>query len=105
MPVDYLTPTEFSRYHRAWYARPWFYLPLALVVVVLVAGLLAGAVVMAIKRIKVTRCLAIGSASRPAGSRRSATMTLASNLGRSSRLGNLRCNTHAPAHNLCLPNL
>src|SRR4029434_71117 len=41
MPVDYLTPTEFSRYHRAWYARPWFYLPLALVVVVLVAGLLA----------------------------------------------------------------
>ena len=41
MPVDYLTPTEFSRYHRAWYARPWFYLPLVLVVVVLVAGLLA----------------------------------------------------------------
>ena len=41
MPVDYFTPTEFSRYHRAWYARPWFYLPLALVVVVLVAGLLA----------------------------------------------------------------
>jgi penicillin-binding protein 1A len=41
MPVDYLTPTEFSRYHRAWYARPWFYLPLALVVVVLVAALLA----------------------------------------------------------------
>jgi len=41
MPVDYLTPTEFSRYDRAWYARPWFYLPLALVVVVLVAGLLA----------------------------------------------------------------
>ena len=41
MPVDYLTPTEFSRYHRAWYARPWFYLPLALVVFVLVAGLLA----------------------------------------------------------------
>ena len=41
MPVDYLTPTEFSRYHRAWYARPWFYLPLALVVVLLVAGLLA----------------------------------------------------------------
>ena len=41
MPVDYLTPTEFSRYHRAWYARPSFYLPFALVVVVLVAGLLA----------------------------------------------------------------
>ena len=35
MPVDYLTPTEFSRHHRAWYARPWFYLPLALVVVLL----------------------------------------------------------------------
>ena len=41
MPVDYLTPTKFSRYHRAWYARSWFYLPLALVAVLLVAGLLA----------------------------------------------------------------
>ena len=41
MPVDYLTPTEFSRHHRPWYARPWFYLPLALAAVLLVAGLLA----------------------------------------------------------------
>ena len=37
MPVDYYTPTEFSRYERAWYARPWFYLPLIVVVVLLLA--------------------------------------------------------------------
>ena len=41
MPVDYYTPTEFARAERAWYARPWFYLPLMLVLVVVVAGLLA----------------------------------------------------------------
>ncbi|MGI8958044.1 MAG: penicillin-binding protein 1A [Chthoniobacterales bacterium] len=41
MPVDYFTPTEFSRYQRAWYARPWIYLPLILVVVALLAFLLA----------------------------------------------------------------
>jgi 1A family penicillin-binding protein len=41
MPVDYFTTTEFSRYERAWYARPWFYLPLVLALVLLVAGLLA----------------------------------------------------------------
>jgi len=41
MPVDYFTPTEFSRYERAWYARPWVYLPLVFFVVLLVAGLLA----------------------------------------------------------------
>jgi penicillin-binding protein 1A len=41
MPVDYYTPTEFSRYDRAWYARPWFYLPLILIVAVCAAALLA----------------------------------------------------------------
>nr|MBA3544172.1 transglycosylase domain-containing protein [Chthoniobacterales bacterium] len=41
MPVDYYTPTEFSRDERAWYARPWFYLPLIVGVVLLLAGLLA----------------------------------------------------------------
>ena len=41
MPVDYYTPTEFSRQQRAWYARPWFYLPVILVLVVFLAGLLA----------------------------------------------------------------
>ena len=41
MPVDYYTPTEFSRYERAWYARPWFYLPVIVVLVLLLAGLLA----------------------------------------------------------------
>ncbi|HEY3602127.1 MAG TPA: PBP1A family penicillin-binding protein [Chthoniobacterales bacterium] len=40
MPVDYYTPTEFARDERAWYARPWFYLPVALVLVVLIAGLI-----------------------------------------------------------------
>ncbi|HEY3662551.1 MAG TPA: PBP1A family penicillin-binding protein [Chthoniobacterales bacterium] len=41
MPVDYFTPTEFSRYQRAWYARPWVYLPLILLVVALLAFFLA----------------------------------------------------------------
>jgi penicillin-binding protein 1A len=41
MPVDYYTPTEFSRYKRAWYARPWFYVPLILVLVLLGGALLA----------------------------------------------------------------
>ncbi|HEY1770023.1 MAG TPA: PBP1A family penicillin-binding protein [Chthoniobacterales bacterium] len=41
MPVDYFTPTEYARARRAWYARPWFYLPLGLFLVVVVAGLLA----------------------------------------------------------------
>ncbi|MEO7168382.1 MAG: PBP1A family penicillin-binding protein [Spartobacteria bacterium] len=41
MPVDYFTPTEFSRYDRAWYARPWFYLPVGLFLVVVVVSLLA----------------------------------------------------------------
>src|SRR5262245_5205354 len=41
MPVDYYTPTEFSRYDRAWYARPWFYLPVILIVAVCAAALLA----------------------------------------------------------------
>ncbi len=39
MPVDYFTPTELSRYDRPWYMRPWIYVPLALLVVVLLAGL------------------------------------------------------------------
>ncbi|MGH8093032.1 MAG: penicillin-binding protein 1A [Chthoniobacterales bacterium] len=41
MPVDYYTPTKFSRAERAWYARPWFYLPAILFLVLLLAGLLA----------------------------------------------------------------
>ena len=41
MPVDYSTPTEFSRLQRAWYARPWFYLPVILVLVLFLVGLLA----------------------------------------------------------------
>jgi 1A family penicillin-binding protein len=41
MPVDYFTPTEPFYDQRAWYARPWFYIPVGLLVVVLVAGLLA----------------------------------------------------------------
>ena len=41
MPVDYFTPTEYSRYDRAWYTRPWIYLPLVLVLVVVLATLLA----------------------------------------------------------------
>ncbi len=41
MPVDYFTPTEFSRYERAWYTRPWFYLPVGFVLVLLVIGLIA----------------------------------------------------------------
>ena len=41
MPVDYYTPTEFTRERLAWYARPWFYLPLVLLLVVLLAALLA----------------------------------------------------------------
>ncbi|HEX4667029.1 MAG TPA: PBP1A family penicillin-binding protein [Chthoniobacterales bacterium] len=41
MPVDYYTPTEFSRSERAWYARRWFYLPVIVVLVLLLAGLLA----------------------------------------------------------------
>ncbi|MEO8439587.1 MAG: PBP1A family penicillin-binding protein [Spartobacteria bacterium] len=40
MPVDYFTPTEFSRYHRAWYTRPWVYLPATFVLALLLAGLL-----------------------------------------------------------------
>ncbi len=41
MPVDYFTPTEFSRYDRPWYAHPWFFLPFVLALVLLLAGLLA----------------------------------------------------------------
>ncbi|HXA08745.1 MAG TPA: PBP1A family penicillin-binding protein [Chthoniobacterales bacterium] len=41
MPVDYFTPTEFSRVHRPWYTRPWLFLPLIIGVVVMVAALLA----------------------------------------------------------------
>jgi 1A family penicillin-binding protein len=41
MPVDYYTPTEFSRQQRAWYARPSFYLPVILVLVLFLVGLLA----------------------------------------------------------------
>ena len=41
MPVDYLTPTERYRPCRAWYARPWFFLSLALVAAIAVAALLA----------------------------------------------------------------
>ncbi len=41
MPVDYFTPTERFYDERAWYTRPWFYIPVALLVVALVAGLLA----------------------------------------------------------------
>ncbi|MBA3652476.1 MAG: transglycosylase domain-containing protein, partial [Chthoniobacterales bacterium] len=41
MPVDFFTPTELSRHHRAWYSRPWVYLPLVVALVVLLAGLLA----------------------------------------------------------------
>ena len=41
MPVDYYTPTEFSRYKRALYARPWIYVPLILVLVLLGGALLA----------------------------------------------------------------
>ena len=41
MPVDYFTPTEPFYEQRAWYARPWFYIPAGLLVVALVAGLLA----------------------------------------------------------------
>ncbi|MEO5717435.1 MAG: transglycosylase domain-containing protein, partial [Chthoniobacterales bacterium] len=41
MPVDYFTPPEFSRYQRSWYARPWVYLPLVVILVVLLASLLA----------------------------------------------------------------
>jgi penicillin-binding protein 1A len=41
MPVDYYTPTELTRERRAWYARPWVYLPLILLLVLLLAGLLA----------------------------------------------------------------
>ena len=40
MPVDYFTPTEFSQSDRAWYARPWFYLPAIFVLAVLLAGLI-----------------------------------------------------------------
>jgi 1A family penicillin-binding protein len=41
MPVDYFTPTERFRFDRAWYARPWFYLPFVLLLVIVIAGLLA----------------------------------------------------------------
>src|ERR1700719_3494904 len=41
MPVDYFTPTEFSRVHRPWYTRPWLFLPLIIGTVVVVAALLA----------------------------------------------------------------
>ena len=42
MPVDYFMPTEHSHYERrAWYASPWFYVPVGLLLVALVAGLLA----------------------------------------------------------------
>ena len=41
MPVDFFTPTEYSRYDRPWYARPWVYLPLVLFLVVVLASLLA----------------------------------------------------------------
>ena len=42
MPVDYFMPTEHSAARRrAWYARPWFYIPVGLLVVALLAGLLA----------------------------------------------------------------
>src|SRR6478609_8774005 len=42
MPVDYFTPTEFSRYdRRPWYAQPWVFLPCVLVFVLLFAALLA----------------------------------------------------------------
>ncbi len=40
MPVDYFTPTEFSHYERAWYTRPWIYLPLGFVLLLLIGGLL-----------------------------------------------------------------
>ena len=40
MPVDYFTPTEFSRDERAWYARPWFYLPTGLLLALLLLSLL-----------------------------------------------------------------
>lgn len=41
MPVDYYTPTEFSRYERAWYTRRWFYLPVIVVLGLLLVALLA----------------------------------------------------------------
>ena len=42
MPVDYFMPTEHSyAERRAWYASPWFYVPVVLAVVALVAGLIA----------------------------------------------------------------
>ncbi len=42
MPVDYFTPTEFSRYdRRPWYAHPWFFLPCVLTLVLLFAAMLA----------------------------------------------------------------
>ena len=42
MPVDYFMPTEHSyAERRAWYPNPWFYVPVVLVVVALVAWLIA----------------------------------------------------------------
>ncbi|CAN5499310.1 PBP1A family penicillin-binding protein [soil metagenome] len=40
MPVDYFTPTEFSRYDRPWYRQPWFYLPALGLVGLFAVGLL-----------------------------------------------------------------
>ena len=40
MPVDYFTPTKRSHDQRAWYTRPWFYIPGGLLVVAFVIGLL-----------------------------------------------------------------
>ena len=41
MPVDYFTPPVSDRADRRWYARPWFYLPLAIAGVLLIAVLAA----------------------------------------------------------------
>src|SRR5256886_8570394 len=41
MPVDYFTATESYRVERAWYARPWIFLPLVIMAAVLFAALMA----------------------------------------------------------------
>ncbi|HEY5036848.1 MAG TPA: PBP1A family penicillin-binding protein [Chthoniobacterales bacterium] len=41
MPVDYFTPPELHHRRRAWFARPWFYIPAALLLIALAVGLLA----------------------------------------------------------------
>lgn len=41
MPVDYYTPTEFTRTERAWYRRPLFFIPALVLLAIALGGLIA----------------------------------------------------------------